>query len=315
VSHTREASVEITACVFNPIAWKSPRVFSHGLRATTSPSRLYPSAHDVIPALSPDNAFSLEHLPSDHGGCMNAATRTSSAWHFWTNHFETSWGGIATMNIRVLSSLAAAALASFFFTQTTSAHVLAGGPFNEVIPDQVNIVSMTHGGSGCPINSVGASFSTDYQYLTIIFDEYAAQIGQYVDSPKKRLFCHLVLQLDFPAGLSFALVDLTYRGYADLDAGINAAQTSTYYFQGFRKDDQYSFKTRIFGPFLGDYDRTDSLELLAWSPCNEKRGLNIVTSVQLDDKRNKSGSGLITLDSIDSQVVEQYGIRWRNCTP
>jgi Domain of unknown function (DUF4360) len=219
------------------------------------------------------------------------------------------------MKIRILSSLAATALGSFFFTNSASAHVLDADPLNEVIPDQVSIVSMTHGGSGCPIDSVGASFSPDYQYLTIIFDEYAAEVGQYVDAPKKRLFCHLVLQLDFPAGLSYALVDLTYRGYADLDFGINAAQTSTYYFQGFKKDDQYSFKTRIFGPFIGDYDRTDTLGLLSWSPCNEKRGLNIVTSVQLDNKRNKTGSGLITLDSIDSQVVEKYGIRWRRCAP
>jgi Domain of unknown function (DUF4360) len=211
-----------------------------------------------------------------------------------------------------LLTLAAGAASLFSFASVSSAHVLDAHD-EPILPDQVNILSMTHGGSGCPVDSVGASFSADYQYLTIIFDQYGAEIGTDIAAPKKRLFCHLVLQLDFPAGLSYALVDLTYRGYADLDAGIDAAQTSTYYFQGFRKDDQYSFKTRIYGPFLGDYDRTDSLGLVAWSPCNEKRGLNIVTSVQLDNKRNKSGSGMITLDSIDSQVVEQYGIRWKRC--
>lgn len=218
------------------------------------------------------------------------------------------------MRIRALLTLAAATASLLSFASVSSAHILDADN-GLVVPDRVNIVSMTHGGSGCPVDSVGASFSTDYQYLTIIFDNYGAEIGDSVETPKKRLFCHVVMQFDFPAGLSYALVDLTYRGYADLDFGIEAAQTSTYYFQGFRKDDQYSFKTRIFGPFIGDYDRTDALELVAWSPCNEKRGLNIVTSVQLDNKKNKSGSGLITLDSIDSQVVEQYGIRWKRCPP
>lgn len=218
------------------------------------------------------------------------------------------------MRIRALLTLAAGAASLLSFARVSSAHVLDANDAY-VIPDQVNILSMTHGGSGCPVDSVGASFSADYQYLTIIFDQYAAEIGTDVASPKKRLFCHVVLQLDFPAGLSYALVDLTYRGYADLDTGIDAAQSSTYYFQGFKKDDQYAFKTRIYGPFIGDYDRTDSLGLVAWSPCNEKRGLNIVTSVQLDNKRNKSGAGLITLDSIDSQVVEQYGVRWKRCVP
>lgn len=217
------------------------------------------------------------------------------------------------MKIHAWLTIATTALSLMAFSRGASAHVLDAEPLEEVTPDHVNILSMTHGGSGCPVDSVGASFSADYKYLTVIFDEYAAEVGKNVDAPKKRLFCHLVMQLEFPAGLSYALVDLTYRGYADLDPGINASQMSTYYFQGFKKDDQYSFRTRLYGPFIGDYDRTDTLGLLSWSPCREKRGLNIVTSVQLDNKRNKSGSGLITLDSIDSQVVEKYGIRWRRC--
>ncbi|MBK9262038.1 MAG: DUF4360 domain-containing protein [Polyangiaceae bacterium] len=216
------------------------------------------------------------------------------------------------MKIRALLTLATTGFA-LSLGSVASAHVLDGDGYEPVIPDQVNIVSVTHGGSGCPVDSVGASFSPDYQYLTLIFDQYAAEIGRDVAAPKKRLFCQIVLQFDFPAGLSFALVDLTYRGYADLDAGIHASQTSTYFFQGYRRDDQYTFKTNVYGPFIGDYDRTDALELVSWSPCGQKRGLNIVTSVQLDNKRNKHGSGLITLDSIDSQVVEQYGVRWRRC--
>jgi hypothetical protein len=218
-----------------------------------------------------------------------------------------------SMKVRALLTLATTTLSLFSFAGVASAHVIDANDIDQAIPEYVNIVSMTHGGSGCPDGSVGASFSPDYQYLTIIFDQYAAEIGRDIESPKKRLFCQLVLQMDFPAGFSYALVDLTYRGYADLEWGINASQTSTYFFQGFRRDDQHSFKTNVYGPFMGDYDRTDSLELLAWSPCDTKRGLNIVTSVQLDNKRNKSGAGLITLDSIDSQVVEQYGVRWRRC--
>lgn len=217
------------------------------------------------------------------------------------------------MRFHALLTLATTAFSLCTWSSIASAHVLDSVPGEIVVPDRVAIVSLTHGGSGCPVDSVGASFSLDYQYLTIIFDQYAAEIGANVDAPKKRLFCQLVLQFDFPAGLSYALVDMTYRGYADLDFGISASQSSTYYFQGFRKDDQYTFRTNLLGPFLGDYDRTDELELVAWSPCNEKRGLNIVTSVQLDNKRNKAGSGLITLDSVDSQVVEQYGIRWKRC--
>jgi len=109
------------------------------------------------------------------------------------------------MSNRALLTLASTALSLLSFTSIASAHVLDGAD-GGVIPDQVSITSMTHGGSGCPVDSVGASFSADYQYLTIIFDQYAAEVGQDVESPKKRPFFQIVLPLDFPAGFSLALV-------------------------------------------------------------------------------------------------------------
>ena len=216
------------------------------------------------------------------------------------------------MRIRALVTLAATGI-SLSLGGVASAHVLDSEPPDYVVPDHVSIASATHGGSGCPGGSLAASFSLDFQALTLAFDDYTAEVGGDAEMRKKRLFCQIMLQLDFPAGLSFALVDMTYTGWAELDAGISASQSSTYYFQGFQKDDKYTFRTQLMGPFYDNYERTDTLEMLSWSPCNMRRGLNIVTSVQLDNKRNRRGYGMITLDSIEAQVTEIYGVRWRRC--
>lgn len=180
--------------------------------------------------------------------------------------------------------------------------------------DGVSIRKVTYGGTGCKDGSVAVDLSSDYEAMTLIFDKYEAQIGGDAESSKKRRFCQILVDLDFPAGFSFTLVSLDYSGYASLDYGVNAEQKSTYYFQGFAKDERFSFKTKLFGVLDQDYDRRDVLEMAAWSPCDKKRGLNIVTTLQLDNRKNKHGEGLITLDSIEGVVKEKYGLRWRKCT-
>jgi len=217
------------------------------------------------------------------------------------------------MNKNVIPALSALALLGL--SGVASAHELGDLDGPKFVPDTVTISNLKFGGSGCPDGSVSAMLSPDYQALTLIFDDYMAEVGPDVQNAKKRLFCQIGVQLDFPPGLTFSLVDLTYSGFASLDPGLTAQQKSTYYFQGQKQDDSYSFRTYLKGAWDGDYQRTDTLETVSWAPCGAKRSLNIVTSVQLDNKYNKRGSGLITLDSIDGQVTEEYGIRWRKCRP
>jgi hypothetical protein len=218
------------------------------------------------------------------------------------------------MNKHTFPAVPAVALSILGLSGVASAHGVGDFDEPQSIPNEVTISDVRFGGSGCPDGSVSASLSPDYQALTLIFDEYMAEVGPEVATSKKRLFCHIVMQLHFPAGFSYSLVDLTYQGFASLDAGLTATQKSTYFFQGDMKDDRYSFNTRLYGQMDGDYVRTDSLGLLSWSSCDKKRGLNIVTSVQLDNKYNRKGTGMITLDSVDGQVTERYGLRWRKCS-
>jgi len=184
--------------------------------------------------------------------------------------------------------------------------------------DSVKIVGVTYGGTGCKDGTVGVHLSQDYESLTMMYDEYIAQVGPGIANQEKRKFCHIVMELDHPAGFSYALVKLTYKGYVDLDDGVKAEQKSTYYFQGFKRD-TVSFRTKFPSGFIGDFEYRDDVESIAWSPCDKKRGLNVVTSVQIDNKsRDKYAEGMISIDSIDvdvakSGVFETYDLLWRKC--
>ncbi|UQA62684.1 DUF4360 domain-containing protein [Polyangium aurulentum] len=218
--------------------------------------------------------------------------------------------------LRKMFLVATAAMAGasvFGFSGNASAHTFDADVDNYAIPDGVSITGLTYGGTGCKDGAVAVDLSPDYQALTIIFDKYVAQVGQGLDGADKRKFCHLVVQLDYPAGFSYALMKLDYSGYASLDYGVKAEQKSTYFFQGFRKDDRFTFKTKLLGEFDGDYHVKDELETVSWSPCGKKRGLNVVTSVQVDNGRHKDAVGMITIDSIDASVKETYSLGWRKC--
>lgn len=180
-------------------------------------------------------------------------------------------------------------------------------------PDYVTINSISYAGSGCPAGTVAENLSDDFQAFTLLFDSYFAEVGPGVPYREKRKNCQIAVDLSFPQGWSFTIMDVDYRGYTSLDRGVTGLQRSSYYFQGQRATARLTSRFR--GPTDDDYHVRDTLGIsaLVWSPCGASRALNMNTQVRVDNRRNRRGSGLMTLDSIDGQLTHIYGIKWRRC--
>jgi hypothetical protein len=180
-------------------------------------------------------------------------------------------------------------------------------------PPYVRVRSISYAGSGCPAGSVAQNISPDRQAFTLLFDNYIAQAGPGVPFSEKRKNCQLNIDLDFPQGWSFSLVNVDYRGYASLDPGVTASQQSLYYFQGQGATGRLS--TPMVGPYDQDYQISDTLGVaaLVWSPCGMQRALNVNTSLLVNNAANPNGNGLITTDSIDGGIKLIYGLRWQQC--
>lgn len=99
-------------------------------------------------------------------------------------------------------------------------------------PDDVQIVSFVYGGTGCPSNTVSSILSDDRTIMTLIFDQYVAQIGPGVSITENRKNCQLNINLRYPGGFQYSVFSADYRGYAYLDQGVTGVQKSTYYFSG-----------------------------------------------------------------------------------
>jgi len=122
------------------------------------------------------------------------------------------------------------------------------------------------------------------------------------------------LGVDVPQGFSFAIVNVDYRGFYDLDTGVNGYHDASYYFQG--QLAQADATSTINGPIAGaDYVYRDSFSLTPTiaSPCGEDTVLNINSAVRVDNSGNTAGSGFITDDSIDASITQTFNFQWLTC--
>lgn len=180
-------------------------------------------------------------------------------------------------------------------------------------PSYVRVRSINFAGSGCPAGSVATNVSPDLQAFTLLFDNYIAEVGPGISAREKRKNCVVNVDLDFPQGWTYTVFTVDYRGFLDLERGLTATQQTSYYFQG--SSSTARLASNFAGPAARDYQVRDTLGVtsLIWSPCGASRSLNMNTEVRVDNTRNRSGSGIMTLDSIDGQLKHIYGVQWKRC--
>lgn len=123
--------------------------------------------------------------------------------------------------------------------------------------------------------------------------------------------------LQYPGGFQFSVLDSTYHGYAQLDAGITGNFYSTYYFS---QDAQATTTTQTSiagGGIWADgqvYTKNDKIPTasIIYSPCGATGILNINNRIALTST-NSSASGLITDDDATVAFTQQINISWIKC--
>ena len=177
-------------------------------------------------------------------------------------------------------------------------------------PEYVKFRNISYNGTGCPLGTVSKNISLDRQAFTLAFSDYVAETGPGISRRDGYRNCIVSIDLYFPGGWQWAVTKFDYRGYASLDKSILGTQKTRYWFQGHPHGEAESV---IVGPYDDDYHFTDYVETHTWSPCGATRALNINSDIRLNNRRNRWGSGLMTLDSLDGSVSWEFGIAWRPC--
>ncbi len=174
------------------------------------------------------------------------------------------------------------------------------------------IEDISTGGTGCPNPyTVTSVISGDRRSFLLLFDEMQIE---YPPGPQiQNKTCSAAISLHVPQGYQLALATVNTRGYAYLDPGIRARQTSKYFFAGYPI--AFAPRSALKGPFDDLYDFTDKVpfESLVWSPCGGSAIFGIQSIINVNAKFNPYGTAIFSNDTIDGRFQQLYNIRWREC--
>ncbi|KAI5922348.1 hypothetical protein F4810DRAFT_711713 [Camillea tinctor] len=184
-------------------------------------------------------------------------------------------------------------------------------------PNDISIISATASGNGCPQGTVTTNISPDRTVLTFGFDAFQTYIGPGTVMADRSKNCQLHLNLKYPGGFQFAVVESTYHGYAQLEEGITGTFYSTYYFSQDAAATTTT-QTSIQGGGIwetGDvYTKQDQVPTASviWSPCGATGILNVNNRIALTSS-NSSASGQISDDDATVAFTQQIHVSWQPC--
>lgn len=190
---------------------------------------------------------------------------------------------------------------------------------SELFAQNVVIRGVRLSGSGCNGSSASAVTTDDGQTLSVIFDNYIADIGNGSSHPQStslQLDCHVLIDVDVPPNTQYALMQTDYRGFAALPA-------SAYGFHRFtqivpNQPIASMREAQLRGPVSTNYAVSVQQKpgRYVYSPCN-KRSQTIDLFSQLFvsylPKTSDRSIAMINLDSVDTGVSSSFRLSWRAC--
>ncbi|MFN8846335.1 MAG: DUF4360 domain-containing protein [Bdellovibrionales bacterium] len=176
-------------------------------------------------------------------------------------------------------------------------------------------------GSGCDFEHVSASFSPEGQDLSLLFDNYIAEVGSQTSEPhliQKIKECQIKLKVQLPQGWQMAFKAVDYRGFALLpQAGASAFHRFIIQQEGAPIVSLQ--EAQLVGPLNQDYFKRMTVrpERLTWSRCLKNETMITIGS-QLGVRLNprspvKVDLASIMLDSSDISLQQTLSVEWKKC--
>ena len=174
-------------------------------------------------------------------------------------------------------------------------------------------------GSGCCDSSASASMTSDGQYLSILFDNYAAEIGDGSANPNLRSIkknCRILIDVDVASGYQYAIETTEYRGFAALPASAFGYHRFTQIIPNSMVPSMREAQLR--GPIADNYEVIVRQKpgRSPYSTCNSpQQVIELATelSVSYLPNTNDRQKALINLDSADTGINSRFRFIWRPC--
>ncbi|RFS87585.1 DUF4360 domain-containing protein [Actinomadura spongiicola] len=177
-------------------------------------------------------------------------------------------------------------------------------------PRDVNLKVETINGSGCPAGTTKVTPTNDNAAFTVTYQKYVAWAGGDAPPTEFRKNCQINVHVDAPKGYTYAVIGVVSRGFAHVEPGATALQSTLYYFQGSSGGQTVSHE--LDGPYHGAWrfrDRTDPAKR-EYAPCDKERNLNINSQLRVT-KGDSDKASFIAMEASNANAV--YHLTWKRC--
>jgi hypothetical protein len=204
--------------------------------------------------------------------------------------------------------LAVSCAALFAFLAIAPASARAASP--DPVPPRFTVHLDSLAGSGCPGGSTAVSEASD-TIFTVTYDQYIASAGGGANPGSFRKNCQLNVDVGVPAGWTYGIAAVVYRGYAHLGRGARGALAANYYYAGVTGT--YRQNHPLYGSADSDYEFDDQAPVVTYAPCRFHTTLNISTELKVYPGTDPSYFNMLTMDSTDVNMSTIYQLTFRQC--
>jgi hypothetical protein len=206
--------------------------------------------------------------------------------------------------------LAVFCAALFSCLAIASASASASATTADQSPPHFTVQLRSVAGSGCPHGSTAVSKASD-AIFTITYDQYIAAAGGGASPGNFRKNCQLNVDVGVPAGWTYGIAAVDYRGYAHLGGGAHGTLAASYYFGGVSGTSRQNHS--LPGPADSDYEFDDQAPAVTYAPCRFHTTLNINTALSVYRGSDPSFFNMLTVDSTDVNMTTVYQLTFQQC--
>ena len=197
----------------------------------------------------------------------------------------------------------------FILTLLMTAHVFAQTP-------TIRGVRLT--GSGCNESNASATITADGTFLSVLFDNFKAEIGQGSANPNlqsQKKQCTVLIDMDVPFGFQYAIETTEFRGFAALPASAFGYHRFSQVVPGGVPNLR---EAQLRGPIAQNYESIVRQKpgRSPWSVCNNpQQTVQILAELSLAylPRTTDRSMAQINLDSVDTGVQSRFKLTWRPC--
>ncbi len=202
--------------------------------------------------------------------------------------------------------------------------LFTGSVFSQgLIPPRAEVVNVQMDGSGCDASNARAIFTQDVTTLSVLYDNFIAEIGKGTAQPKAKSAekkCTVLIDVVATPGWSFNIASVEYRGFIEApDKTTLAYQLASIESNGLAT---IGFEQALIkGPYINNHSlvvKNKNLGLLKNSMCDgSPQRLRVKTLIGVRNLLAAIGfmrpKVSIGVDSADGQINQRFVFNWKKC--